>query len=519
MINKIHLENFMAHKSTSIELSPGVTVITGPNNIGKSAIVEALRYLLYNPAPKHIIRHGEKQAVVCLELDSGEIITWQRQDKHASYIIQQPGQEAEKYHKFGREVPEDVRSLLRLHQVETDTDSIDIHLGNQRQPIFLLDRPGSHAAGFFAASTEADYLLKMQQVLKRRTEQANKDRKRLAAELDELAEQLACLAPLDDLEELIQTTEALYNAIAETHRQLPRLSERIGQIKDTATRLAQEQQAATILGGLPAPPFLEDLTGLTLVLFELEEKTRLQQRETARSAVFVGLTLPPPLAPTADLEAVVQDTQETLARHELAATQERVLAELATPPALSPTPELADLIKSLEVHGSLFETARQRLAVLARAVEPPALAIIGELPRLIRDLAEESNKLKGLQRRLFALDQAAPPELFDLGNLDNLVQELERETHRWQGQQQAFRVMAALSSPPEFSDILELEDTVRALTQGMAEISRQQTQLAGLDRQLDQKKVEIQDYLHDVSICPLCGSPLELAHFLEDHHA
>ena len=180
----------MAHKATSIELSPGVTVITGPNNIGKSAVVEAIRYLVYNPSPKNVIRHGAKKAVVCLELDSGEIITWQRQDKNASYTIQQPGQEPEAYHKFGRDVPDDVRSLLRLELVETDTGKLDIHLGNQREPIFLLDRPGSHAAGFFAASSEADYLLKMQQALKSRIDQANRDKKRLSQELTDLAKQL-----------------------------------------------------------------------------------------------------------------------------------------------------------------------------------------------------------------------------------------------------------------------------------------------------------------------------------------
>jgi exonuclease SbcC len=76
MIKKIHLENFMAHQDTSIELSPGVTVITGPNNVGKSAVVEAIRHLVYNPSPKNIIRHKAKKAIVSLELDSGEIIIW-----------------------------------------------------------------------------------------------------------------------------------------------------------------------------------------------------------------------------------------------------------------------------------------------------------------------------------------------------------------------------------------------------------------------------------------------------------
>ncbi|MEF2143934.1 MAG: AAA family ATPase, partial [Desulfovibrionaceae bacterium] len=45
MIQRIILDDFQAHKHTELALGPGVTVLTGPNNSGKSAIVEALRCL------------------------------------------------------------------------------------------------------------------------------------------------------------------------------------------------------------------------------------------------------------------------------------------------------------------------------------------------------------------------------------------------------------------------------------------------------------------------------------------
>ena len=182
--------------------------------------------------------------------------------------------------------------------------SLDIHLGNQRQPIFLLDRPGSHAAGFFAASTEADYLLKMQQALKGRIEQAKKDRKRLTAELVVIDRQLGQYEPLDDLEVRISRTEALYAAILETDRSLPRLEEIISLIQDTQAQLDLERGAAGILGWLEGPPALEDITGLTLVLAELEDKTRHHHFEAARRAALIDLTSPPALAATAELEAV-----------------------------------------------------------------------------------------------------------------------------------------------------------------------------------------------------------------------
>jgi DNA repair ATPase RecN len=69
MIKRVIIKDYMAHKETELELDPGVTVITGPNNSGKSAVVEVLRSVGQKPSPHHAIRHGASQAVVRVELE------------------------------------------------------------------------------------------------------------------------------------------------------------------------------------------------------------------------------------------------------------------------------------------------------------------------------------------------------------------------------------------------------------------------------------------------------------------
>jgi len=189
MIKRLHLRNYMAHKDTTLELAAGVTVLTGANNSGKSAVVEAIRSLAMNPVPHHVIRHGASKAVVRAELDSGDVVEWVRSKGNTVYNIYRNGASGETgadpgetFAKFGRTPPEDIRGVLRLDPVETETGAVDIHIGNQRYPVFLLDQTGSQAASFFAASTEAEYLLRMQQALKTRTDRARSDRKRIAAE-------------------------------------------------------------------------------------------------------------------------------------------------------------------------------------------------------------------------------------------------------------------------------------------------------------------------------------------------
>ncbi len=211
MIAKIVLENFMAHERTELELGPGVNALTGPNNTGKSAIVEGLRCLATNPVPKHYIRHGAKEARVSVELEDGMRIIWIRKKRSSGYELWHPGaDEPEEYWKFGRKPPEDILNALRLDLVELETgDAVDVHVGNQREPVFLLNQPGSNAAAFFAASTESAHLLAMQNVLKRRTQDANRRERDLEGRLGMVRDEMDVLAPLPDIALAVETGREL----------------------------------------------------------------------------------------------------------------------------------------------------------------------------------------------------------------------------------------------------------------------------------------------------------------------
>ena len=47
-ITKIRLENFQDHTDTVIELEPGINLITGSSDAGKSAALRALNFVLHN---------------------------------------------------------------------------------------------------------------------------------------------------------------------------------------------------------------------------------------------------------------------------------------------------------------------------------------------------------------------------------------------------------------------------------------------------------------------------------------
>ena len=64
MLDVLHIENIAVVKKIDIELSAGMTVLTGETGAGKSIIIDSLGLLLGGRADKELIRTGESRALV-----------------------------------------------------------------------------------------------------------------------------------------------------------------------------------------------------------------------------------------------------------------------------------------------------------------------------------------------------------------------------------------------------------------------------------------------------------------------
>ena len=76
LIRRIELRNYMSHARTVIDLAEGLTVLVGPNNCGKSAIVSALQTLCQNTTGDYMRRHGERECSVRVATDDGHVLEW-----------------------------------------------------------------------------------------------------------------------------------------------------------------------------------------------------------------------------------------------------------------------------------------------------------------------------------------------------------------------------------------------------------------------------------------------------------
>lgn len=111
-LERIILRNFQAHKKLALTLDPGVTTIVGPSDVGKSAVLRALRWVAENrPNGGAFRRHGTNQTRVTLVVDGHTI--HRKKGKGANcYVLDGACMQA-----FGTKVPAPVVKLLNLADV------------------------------------------------------------------------------------------------------------------------------------------------------------------------------------------------------------------------------------------------------------------------------------------------------------------------------------------------------------------------------------------------------------------
>lgn len=406
MIKKIIIDNFMAHERTELELGPGVTALTGPNNTGKSAIVEALRCVATNPVPKHYIRHGAKEARVTIELDDTTKVVWIRKKRSSGYELWKPGaEEPQEYWKFGRKPPEDILNALRLDLVELETgNEIDVHVGNQREPVFLLNQPPSNAAAFFAASTESAHLLAMQNLLKRRTQDANREKRDLETRINELETELDGFATLPDIALEVEKARELEITTKKLHAEIPALESLLASHHSLSETRLLKKNSTTIIKATIEPPILNEVRQLS---DQISKEKALNHKLNSAQRVSQSLVQLAPLPHTHDtitLARLCDQLQSAENRLQKAQGQTQTLAPLSALPATENTAHLADLTDQIIA----LRYRQQRLAtwdnVLQTVAEPPTTQSDDHLVRLLADMGDLEARKNASGQTLTALE-------------------------------------------------------------------------------------------------------------------
>jgi hypothetical protein len=140
---KVHIQNFQSIEDLEFDVL-GFTCITGPTNIGKSAIMRAMSRSIKNDPVIGMVRKGSKFSVV--ELSSSKWnFRWEKGEREVNrYII---GDKI--YDKIGQNQLPQI-AAMGFGSVKIGPDNLEPWWANQYSPMFLLDRSGTQITDFIS---------------------------------------------------------------------------------------------------------------------------------------------------------------------------------------------------------------------------------------------------------------------------------------------------------------------------------------------------------------------------------
>jgi hypothetical protein len=218
---RIHIKNFQSIDDLELDVH-GFTCLTGPSNIGKSAIIRATSSAILNNPVTNAVRKGAQFCTV--EIGSeGWAFRWEKNDKGINRVFIPPTAE-KPLDKLGQtQVPE--ISKMGFSSIEVGDDEIQPWYAPQFQakgcgPLFLLDQSGPRVTDFLS---EVSRLTQLQDaiVLAARGKRSSTDKaKAKSEEAAGVKTKLARVGALDTLLRLGSDLEEQAKSIEDYERKI-----------------------------------------------------------------------------------------------------------------------------------------------------------------------------------------------------------------------------------------------------------------------------------------------------------
>ncbi len=465
MIRKIVLSNFMAHAQTELKLSDGLTVLVGPNNIGKSTVAVALKILARNANSNFVMQHDQKECSISVETSEGHSIQWIKR-KSPSYLIN--GQSKDRLGRGG--TPPELDETLRLAAVEFEDKDFEPHFGDQKSPIFLINRPPSQIAQFFSTTSDAEKLVAMQRLHQRHRTEAQSTAKLLGFKNEAIQQSIQALEGIPKLElELVS--------------------------------LEHESQSLISLAS--------EIEKLETLIRSYAALTVEQQIELHRSNCLETLQSVPLIAPTEHLSQVVVEWENTVVNYRFYNESSNLLEPLSTAPKLSDETPLWSMTMELASSIEKMRYMTEHLAAHEELALPAPFARTDDLQKLteeIQALAAECQRLDEITRVANTATErpAETPE----EPLFAWIQQLENTTLDFQQVESRCTVLAPIVPAPAMTDLKSLNDAILSYTSAHDQSIKNQETLAQSLEAIDSLESEAKEWIQTEPNCSTCGAKL-----------
>lgn len=250
---EVQVENFQSIEKAAFKID-GFTALVGRSNIGKSALVRALRNALTGAPGTDFVRHGAScerrlkdnkkckcQTTVRIVTSKIELV-WEKGDSVNRYTLTRPGEAPVLYDKVDRGTPDFLRPDFAPVKIGDDQDLIQV--SEQFNPIFLLNESGPSVAGVLSDVARLDDINEAIRLVSKDRKEASATRTVREKDVADLATSLVAYEGLDVEVAAVRSLEAKHDALQTKQKQVGDLKRFFGELEILARSL-RGLQAAT----------------------------------------------------------------------------------------------------------------------------------------------------------------------------------------------------------------------------------------------------------------------------------
>jgi len=231
MIKQLLIFNFQSHKDSHLEFTDGVNVIVGASDSGKSAIIRALKWLVWNRPSGEALRStwGGKTEV---ELFTDDTHVVRSKDKEELYVLGD-----QHFKAFRTDVPKEIQDALNM---------TEINLQQQLDQPFLLSLSAGQVAEHFNHIAKLDQIDRGLSNINKTIRELEADRKYKQSDIEEKEKQVLQFGHLERFEAEIEVLEDLENRTKQKRNAITDLTAKINSLESILIDIGNMQDTLTM---------------------------------------------------------------------------------------------------------------------------------------------------------------------------------------------------------------------------------------------------------------------------------
>ena len=228
MIKQLKINNFQSHKDSTLEFDPGVNIIVGSSDSGKTAIIRAFRWLITNrPSGDAFRSNWGGDTLVEIIMENAEIGRYKTKSDN-SYIL-----EESEFKAMGTNVPDEILDALNLNEINLQ-QQLD-------SPFLLSNSPGEVAQHFNKVANLEQIDVGIKRLISW-VKELNQEVGNQESNLINLRFDLERFDFLPKLEQAVEALELKDSILTQSRSSLQKLKSHLFQIANTEKEIQDESE-------------------------------------------------------------------------------------------------------------------------------------------------------------------------------------------------------------------------------------------------------------------------------------